>query len=288
MGDLMDWLIEIEKETARVYEEAARFFSSDREFSSFLLRLADDEHEHHKSLVKAASILKEAGEGLPGAVYLDEDSRKKAEEVLKKAASGLKNGGMTRAAMIDALVEIEFSERNDFFLFIMNTLKGKGKDKEFIPDVADVQRHKRGIEAFLRARPAYAGQLERVARLPDVSEDRILVVDDDAAVANVIAAILEDVGEVERVSNAKDALKRLDERHYSVIVSDIGLPVMSGMEFYRKAAEKYPDTKGRFVFFTGSFNEKRSDFFKESGVKVLRKPFQIKDMKDAVIEALKR
>ena len=295
---MINWLIKIEEMAGRVYKEAARKFTADKEFSSLLSSLAKDEAMHGGSLIKASSILKagggeggvgEGGEGkeaLPDILYIDEDSKKGIEDTLKKVLERLPEGDMTEAEMVEAMVESEFSEWNDWFIFIMNTVREKGG--MLIPAVTDIQQHKRKIERFLESRPEYEGHLERMRRLPSVWEEKFLVIDDDVAITNVLAAVLMDEGAVERVTNVKDAMKRLNAGYYAVIISDVNLPHMSGIEFYRKAVEKYPNIKERFIFFTGSYSEERSAFFKETGVRCLKKPFQIKEMRQAVVDILMR
>ncbi len=47
------------------------------------------------------------------------------------------------------------------------------------------------------------------------------------------AAILEDLYEVEMASNGAEALRRVEQTHFDVIVSDYDMPSMSGMELLR-------------------------------------------------------
>lgn len=62
--------------------------------------------------------------------------------------------------------------------------------------------------------------------------ERILVVDDDAVIRDLIAAILEDEAhyEVVQAVNGREALKRLRESVIDAIICDVNMPVMSGIE----------------------------------------------------------
>ncbi|HXV63705.1 MAG TPA: sigma-54 dependent transcriptional regulator [Vicinamibacteria bacterium] len=73
--------------------------------------------------------------------------------------------------------------------------------------------------------------------------ERILVVDDEAGVRTSLRGILEDEGyRVECVATAEAALARLSARRYDLVLLDIWLPNMDGMEALHKIREKDIDT----------------------------------------------
>lgn len=72
---------------------------------------------------------------------------------------------------------------------------------------------------------------------------RILVVDDDAYVREATEEILKFKGyEVDTAPEARTALARLDETEYDLILSDIRMPGMTGLELLEVARAKAPDT----------------------------------------------
>ena len=75
------------------------------------------------------------------------------------------------------------------------------------------------------------------------SRRRILIVDDDRALRHVLAALLVDAGHaIEQAADGPAALKRLDEGAFDVVLLDIGLPGMSGLDVlaYARAAAAPP------------------------------------------------
>ncbi len=160
--------------------------------------------------------------------------------------------------------------------------------KEFIPGIINMQHHKRHVEQFLESQAGFSGKLQEMKKLPKVWEERLLVVDDEPVIVDMLVAILEDDDIVDSASNGKDALKKLNDNHYSAIVSDVDMPVMNGIEFFKKAVEKYPDINKRFLFFTGSFDSEVLDFFKQNKIKYLPKPSSITDIKKALFEIISR
>ena len=73
---------------------------------------------------------------------------------------------------------------------------------------------------------------------------RLLVVDDEPEFCEVLQEILETKGfEVDTAYNGKEALKVMGERsddHYAVLIADINMPEMGGIELIRQTAHRYP------------------------------------------------
>lgn len=68
-----------------------------------------------------------------------------------------------------------------------------------------------------------------------MTTERILVVDDDCEIVNLIAESLEDEGyEVEKAHNGDDALKKLVDMDISLMILDIMMPETDGLEVCRK------------------------------------------------------
>jgi CheY-like chemotaxis protein len=85
---------------------------------------------------------------------------------------------------------------------------------------------------------------------------RILVVDDDEMVLMALGELLKPEGyEVHMVSSGNEALKRLDQDGYDLMLLDIIMPVMDGFELCRKIREneKYRETP--IVFLTAKSRE---------------------------------
>ncbi len=85
-----------------------------------------------------------------------------------------------------------------------------------------------------------------------VRPGRVLVVDDDAAVARVIALILGDEHDVTTVTDPADALSRVaGGERFDVILCDVMMPVMTGAQLHERMAQIAPQEAARIVFVTG-------------------------------------
>ena len=79
---------------------------------------------------------------------------------------------------------------------------------------------------------------------------RVLIVDDEASVRKVMAAVLTQVGvSCETAASAEDALRVLETHDMDAVISDLQMPGMSGMDLLAKVRQSYPQTV--FLMVTG-------------------------------------
>jgi two-component system chemotaxis response regulator CheY len=285
MKEILAWLLGIEEEAARLYEQSADFFSEGQEFAEFLRRLSLDEKKHLEILHVAKELTvweKESHE----IVSLDSRTRHEIASNLLLWRKRLADNSFTRTDLVDLVISLEYSEWNTLFLYVINTLRHV--HKEFIPAAAKFQRHKKAIEHFLESHPEFHQQYLKIKTMPDILEENLLVVDDDPSIAALLVSVLENEGIVDHAVNGDNALKKLQGRYYAAIISDLDMPVMNGIEFYKQAIEIYPNMKERFIFFTSSFDQDILSFFRQNNLRYLQKPSSITDVRKAVSEILSR
>ncbi|OGV99249.1 MAG: hypothetical protein A3D97_03055 [Nitrospinae bacterium RIFCSPHIGHO2_12_FULL_39_42] len=112
----------------------------------------------------------------------------------------------------------------------------------------------------------------------------ILVIDDDPAILGFMLNILTLVRgyEVKTARNGIEALKMIDSSQYDLIISDINMPVMDGIEFYRKLVNKSPSMKERIIFVTGNMKPNTEKFMQETGARWFSKPLNITNFLEAI------
>lgn len=283
MQNIIEWLAGIEDRTAKLYGQAAIVLGHDAWFSKFLLNLANEEKTHVETMKKAAKLTNGHSEAW-STVTIEAGTRVKIETLFAKCEKMMASGGCSVEKIANFIAEAETSEWNDAFLFVINTLKRA--HREFIPATAGMQQHRRGIERFFETRKNLKPHLDRMRKLQPLWRESFLVVDDEPIIADVLSAILENEGNVETAGNGAEGLAKLEAKYYSVIITDVDMPVMGGIEFYEKAVLIHPGCKSRFLFFTGLMDEARIDLFVKHRFRYLKKPANIHEIRKAVIEIL--
>ncbi|MFP4321211.1 MAG: response regulator transcription factor [Anaerolineales bacterium] len=72
---------------------------------------------------------------------------------------------------------------------------------------------------------------------------RVLVVDDEGAIRYSVTKTLQRIGyKVDAVASGEEALELLDQKEFDVVLTDIRMPGMTGVELLSHVREKYPDT----------------------------------------------
>lgn len=107
---------------------------------------------------------------------------------------------------------------------------------------------------------------------------RILLAEDDDSMRHFLARALERAGyEVVATDNGADALVRLKQEPFTLLLTDIVMPRMDGIELARQAATLDPDLK--IMFITGFAAVTLSSETKPpKDARVLSKPFHLKDL----------
>ena len=110
--------------------------------------------------------------------------------------------------------------------------------------------------------------------MKEQTSPRILVVDDDESVRKTTVAFILKMGyPCDAVSSGEEALERLQREHFDIVVSDIAMEGMNGLEFMKRAKERFPQLD--FIIMTGYAAEySYSHIIKAGAVDYLAKPFE--------------
>jgi two-component system NtrC family sensor kinase len=116
----------------------------------------------------------------------------------------------------------------------------------------------------------------------------ILVVEDEPTVAALIADVLSDEGHrVDTLLDSREALGRIGEKNYSLLICDLKMPNLDGPGLYRALVRRENRMQHRLLFVTGDTMGPRTlEFLKSSGLPYLAKPFLVEELKEAVRQAL--
>ncbi len=117
---------------------------------------------------------------------------------------------------------------------------------------------------------------------------RILLVDDEQMFVESLKKVLRRRGmEVESVDNGSDALKLLEEGSYDVMVLDLRMPGMDGIETLKAIREK--DTVVPVIMLTGHIDMKQvSEALKYCVAEILLKPCPVETLVSCIENAFER
>ncbi len=284
--DIVTWLKHIEGSVGSLYARAAEASVQDEHFSAFLTQLAEDEKSHAQFMSMVAEHLPQRKGPLVVDIVLDQRTRDNVETSLKRFGDHLGQKGISRRQIVEYMARVEFSELNPVFLHIVAKFAEMSREAENM--AAEIQAHLSRIGEFIEALPQDLKPSVDVGMFPSVREERFLVVDDHQPLRDLVASLLARRGKVETASGAGEALEKVRRHFYNGIVSDIQMPRMDGMEFYRQGVAYDARLKGRFLFYSADISPEREDFLKKNHLRFLRKPFGLSEFMDTMDQIVRQ
>jgi PAS domain S-box-containing protein len=113
---------------------------------------------------------------------------------------------------------------------------------------------------------------------------RIMMVDDEPVILNILARALGGNHECVTTTRASEALERLRAgEHFDLILCDLMMPTMDGREFYMELSRFAPEQANKMVFLTGgAFTPTLQAFLSTVSNERISKPFDVAKLKSAV------
>jgi DNA-binding NtrC family response regulator len=119
-----------------------------------------------------------------------------------------------------------------------------------------------------------------------MSQAKILVVDDDKNIRRTVSMALESLDYfVHTAFDGKDAMVQLTGDKYDIIITDLKMPGMNGMELLQEAIAKYPEIRIVLISAHGTVDN-AVEAMKLGAVDFLQKPFTPKELRNLVHNAL--
>src|SRR5690349_18714279 len=120
------------------------------------------------------------------------------------------------------------------------------------------------------------------------NQKHLLIVDDEGALRSAIAERLADHGFlVEQAGSGEEALQRLAEFAFDILITDLRLPGINGREVLDAALERYPDLIAIVITGYGTVKD-AVDAIKQGAADFVTKPFQFDALLHVVQSALEQ
>jgi CheY-like chemotaxis protein len=122
--------------------------------------------------------------------------------------------------------------------------------------------------------------------LPMDGKFSVLVIDDDPATRQLLTAFLKrEKVDVECVADGDEALARLEDRPYSVVLLDLMMPKLDGFGVIHRVSESMPHLLKKIIVVTAVSTQAVSKLEDQAVVwEILRKPFDLDDLLRSVNE----
>ena len=116
--------------------------------------------------------------------------------------------------------------------------------------------------------------------------NKVWIIDDEESIRTICTSALEDLFDVESFGNASEALLSLNSYQPDLIITDIKMPGMSGLEFLDKVSEKFPNIPTIIITAHANIDNALSAY-KGGAFEYLTKPFDIDEIRKLSIKATK-
>ena len=119
---------------------------------------------------------------------------------------------------------------------------------------------------------------------PKQRRARILVVDDEVLMLEVVRRVLGREHDVVIASDGQEALQRIaEEAPFDFVFCDLTMPGMSGIDLFAHLKQSHPDLANRFVFLTGgALTPAAAQALEEAPCGVIEKPFDPQEIRDFI------
>jgi DNA-binding NtrC family response regulator len=116
--------------------------------------------------------------------------------------------------------------------------------------------------------------------------NRVMILDDEPIVCERLRSTLEKLNlDLETFTDPNEALKRFSEKKVDVLITDLKMKEIDGIEILKLVKKVSPDTK--VIIITGFATvEKAKEALKIGAYDFIAKPFRLSQLRDLVVTAL--
>ena len=117
---------------------------------------------------------------------------------------------------------------------------------------------------------------------------KVLIVDDDLKSTKLMRMLIGNSDCIETASDGMEGLKKINGQRFDLIISDVHMPGMNGIEMYIEAKKSDPKIKDRLLFFSATSNPEMISFFKEHNLVYMGKPSPVTQIREVMSEIINK
>jgi CheY-like chemotaxis protein len=131
-------------------------------------------------------------------------------------------------------------------------------------------------------------QLRALQARKVIEKKPILVVDDEKNIRLTLSQSLESLGfPIQTAVNGEEALQKLEEAEFGLLLLDLKMPGMDGMEVLHRVRDRWPTIPVIIITAHGTI-EFAVDAMKLGAVDFIQKPFSPREIRELVLQVLQR
>jgi len=159
------------------------------------------------------------------------------------------------------------------------------QEHEGLIEVESTEGHGTCVKVFLPDKAKPAGTASNISKV--LAGKRILVAEDEPALAQLLNSLLTPLkAHVVHVNDGLEALRSAQQGQWDLIISDIQMPGMTGIELHQSLASGDSRLADRMILITGSTWAQRETLLPKSNVQLLYKPFSRNELLEAISRAI--
>jgi two-component system NtrC family sensor kinase len=142
------------------------------------------------------------------------------------------------------------------------------------------------VELPIQEAGAHAQQAAELPLTVSSGQGKVLLVDDEPNILELVDRFLSRQGyEVETIDDGNQAAKQIINGDYDVIVLDMVMPQMGGIEICQQVIKERPEYEARIIFASGDLiTDEVRDFLKRSESRYIAKPFELSELIQVIQE----
>src|SRR6266498_365015 len=130
------------------------------------------------------------------------------------------------------------------------------------------------------------GLISKTLNLTQNRPAKLLIIDDEPSVLSVLYSLLNNSHDCKTATSAVEAIEYLKEEKYDLVLSDIMMPGMSGLELLAEITRLSSDTV--VILISGNLNiQSAIEALRRGAFDYVTKPFNLSDVETAVARGLR-
>lgn len=120
-----------------------------------------------------------------------------------------------------------------------------------------------------------------------MGKSQYLIVDDEVFIHKYMRAVFSNEAVISTACNGREALELLRNKHFDVIICDVQMPFLNGIDLFKEVKSNISKTCDKFIFCTGNVTEDFFVFCTKHEIPFCEKPIKLDVLKKIVHQVVR-